>query len=74
MGHNPQDGCGRHPVLRMELVAARWSRSIPADEHGVLHVASEAEQRAAKVYEGITPLTVSDVADCVVWAVTRPGP
>lgn len=30
------------------------------------------EDRAAKVYEGITPLTPDDVADCIAWAVTRP--
>ena len=30
------------------------------------------EQRAAKVYEGIEPLTPEDVADCIAWAVTRP--
>jgi NADP-dependent 3-hydroxy acid dehydrogenase YdfG len=30
------------------------------------------EQRAAKVYEGMTPLTGDDIADCVAWAVTRP--
>ena len=28
--------------------------------------------RAAKVYGGITPLTADDVADAIVWAVTRP--
>jgi NADP-dependent 3-hydroxy acid dehydrogenase YdfG len=28
--------------------------------------------RAAKVYEGITPLTGDDIADCIAWAVTRP--
>ena len=27
--------------------------------------------RAAKVYEGLTPLSADDVADCIVWAVTR---
>ena len=30
------------------------------------------QARAAKVYEGITPLTADDVADAVAWAVTRP--
>jgi NADP-dependent 3-hydroxy acid dehydrogenase YdfG len=31
------------------------------------------EQRAAKVYEGLTPLVADDVADCVAWVVTRPS-
>jgi 3-hydroxy acid dehydrogenase / malonic semialdehyde reductase len=30
------------------------------------------EQRAAKVYENITPLQPEDVADAIVWAATRP--
>lgn len=30
------------------------------------------DERAAKVYEGIEPLTGEDVADCIAWAVTRP--
>ncbi len=28
--------------------------------------------RAAKVYKGLTPLTAEDVADVILWAVTRP--
>jgi NADP-dependent 3-hydroxy acid dehydrogenase YdfG len=31
------------------------------------------ETRAAKVYEGMTPLTADDIADCIVWATTRPS-
>jgi 3-hydroxy acid dehydrogenase/malonic semialdehyde reductase len=31
------------------------------------------EERAAKVYKGITPLTPEDVADTIVWAVSRPA-
>jgi NADP-dependent 3-hydroxy acid dehydrogenase YdfG len=30
------------------------------------------QQRAAAVYQGMTPLTGGDVADCIVWAITRP--
>ena len=31
------------------------------------------EARAAKVYQGVTPLTPVDVADAIVWAVSRPA-
>ena len=31
------------------------------------------EARAAKVYQGLTPLTPDDIADAVVWTATRPA-
>lgn len=31
------------------------------------------EDRAAKVYDGMTPLVAADIADCVAWAATRPA-
>jgi len=31
------------------------------------------EERAAKVYTGLTPLTPEDVADAIVWAASRPA-
>ena len=31
------------------------------------------KERAAKVYQGLTPLQPSDVADAIVWATTRPA-
>jgi NADP-dependent 3-hydroxy acid dehydrogenase YdfG len=30
------------------------------------------QERASSVYKGMQPLTGADVADCIVWAVTRP--
>jgi NADP-dependent 3-hydroxy acid dehydrogenase YdfG len=29
-------------------------------------------ERAAKVYAGVTPLTAADIAECIVWAASRP--
>lgn len=31
------------------------------------------EERAKKVYDGMTPLTGADIADCIAWCVTRPS-
>lgn len=31
------------------------------------------EERAAAVYRGLTPLSAADVADCIVWAASRPA-
>jgi NADP-dependent 3-hydroxy acid dehydrogenase YdfG len=41
-----------------------------ATEFSLVRFDGDAE-RAARVYEGFTPLTGDDVADCIAWAVTR---
>jgi NADP-dependent 3-hydroxy acid dehydrogenase YdfG len=64
-------------VLRYELLG-RPVRVCEIDpgmvdtEFSTVRFGGDAE-RAAKVYEGMTPLTADDIADCVAWAVTRPA-
>ena len=41
-------------------------------EFSLVRFGGDAE-RARKVYEGVTPLSGEDVADAIVWAVTRPA-
>jgi len=63
-------------VLRLELVGKpiRITEVAPGlveTEFSEVRFAGDKE-RAAKVYAGITPLSAADVAECIVWAVTRP--
>lgn len=66
-----------HQVLRMELLG-RPLRVTEIDpgacetEFSLVRFDGD-EARAAKVYEGLTPLTADDVAECVAFAVTRPS-
>jgi hypothetical protein len=62
-------------TLRIELLGkpVRVTEIDPGlveTEFSIVRLGSK--ERADKVYEGITPLTGDDIADCIVWAVTRP--
>ena len=64
-------------VLRMELLGqpVRVSEIDPGmveTEFSVVRFEGD-EQRAAKVYEGVTPLTAGDIAECITWVATRPS-
>ena len=62
-------------TLRLELLGkpirvTEIDPGLVETEFSVVRLGSE--ERAAKVYEGITPLVGDDIADCIAWAVTRP--
>ncbi len=65
-------------TLRLELLGKpiRVTEISPGlvggTEFSVVRFGGDAE-RSRKVYEGLTPLSADDVADCIVWAVTRPS-
>jgi NADP-dependent 3-hydroxy acid dehydrogenase YdfG len=64
-------------TLRLELLGTpvRVTDIQPGlveTEFSLVRFAGDTE-RAAAVYEGLTPLTAEDVAECIVWAVTRPS-
>jgi NADP-dependent 3-hydroxy acid dehydrogenase YdfG len=64
-------------VLRMELLGqpVRVTEVDPGmvdTEFSTVRFGGDAE-RAAKVYEGMTPLSADDIADCIAWAATRPS-
>ena len=61
-------------TLRLELVGKpiRVTEINPGlVETDFSRVRFQDEERAAKVYEGIDPLTAEDIADCIAWALTR---
>ena len=64
-------------VLRMELLGqpVRVSEIDPGmveTEFSIVRFGGD-EAAAAKVYEGMTPLTADDIADCIGWVATRPS-
>jgi NADP-dependent 3-hydroxy acid dehydrogenase YdfG len=64
-------------TLRLELLGrpVRVTDIAPGlveTEFSLVRFAGDAE-RAAGVYRGLDPLTAEDVADCILWAATRPS-
>ena len=64
-------------VLRLELLGqpVRVSQIDPGmveTEFSLVRFAGDAE-RAAKVYQGMTPLTAQDIAETVAWIASRPA-
>jgi NADP-dependent 3-hydroxy acid dehydrogenase YdfG len=64
-------------VLRMELLGqpVRVSEIDPGmveTEFSIVRFEGDRD-RAAKVYEGVTPLTADDIAECITWVATRPS-
>ena len=64
-------------TLRMELVGdgIRVTEILPGlveTEFSIVRFKND-EAKAKKPYEGITPLTAGDIADCIAWVATRPA-
>jgi len=64
-------------VLRYELLGrpvrvCEIDPGMAETEFSVVRFGGDVE-RAAKVYEGVTPLTADDIAECVAFVVTRPA-
>ena len=64
-------------TLRLELLGrpvrvTEVSPGLVETEFALVRFGGDTE-RAKNVYRGMTPLTAEDIADCVLWAATRPS-
>jgi len=64
-------------TLRLELLGkpvrvTEINPGLVETEFSLVRFEGDAE-RARQVYEGLTPLSAEDVADCIAWAATRPS-
>ena len=62
----------RYEVLGRPVRVIEVDPGMVETEFSLVRFAGDVE-RAAKVYAGVEPLTADDVADCIVFAVTRPS-
>ena len=61
----------RKELLGRPIRVTEINPGLVETEFSLVRFKGNAEQ-AKKPYEGMTPLTADDVADCIAWAVTRP--
>jgi NADP-dependent 3-hydroxy acid dehydrogenase YdfG len=61
----------REDLLGRPIRITTVDAGLVETEFSIVRFKGDAEQASA-VYEGIDPLTAEDIADCVMWALTRP--
>jgi len=62
----------RHELLGQPVRVTEVLPGMVETEFSIVRFGGD-EARAAKVYEGLTPLTAEDVAECVRWAASLPS-
>lgn len=62
----------RLEVLGQPIRVTEIAPGLVETEFSLVRFDGDAE-RAKRPYEGMTPLSADDIADCIVWAVTRPS-